>query len=200
MENYQKKLESIIESLDGKTPSLLLHSCCAPCSSYVMEYLSNYFAITIFYYNPNILSSIEYNRRLEEQKRLISEIKTKNPIDFIAGDYEPKFFLAATEGMYELPEGGERCFICYELRLKEAAQFAKENGFDYFTTTLSISPHKNAEKLNCIGEQVAEELGAAYLPADFKKKNGYKRSIELSKEFDLYRQDYCGCNLPNSLK
>lgn len=200
MENYQKKLETILDSLDDKTPSLLLHSCCAPCSSYVMEYLSSFFAITVFYYNPNILSSVEYNRRLEEQKRLISEIPAKNPINFMAGDYDPKVFLSATKGMYELPEGGARCFVCYELRLKEAARIAKENGFDYFTTTLSISPHKNAEKLNEIGEKIGLEFEIPHLPADFKKKNGYKRSIELSKEYSLYRQDYCGCNLPNSLQ
>lgn len=193
--NYQKELDKIILNLtDNDTrPTLLLHSCCAPCSSYVLEYLSNYFHITIFYYNPNISSIEEYERRVEEQKRLIQELPVKNPISFILGNYEPKRFYEMAKGMGNLPEGGERCVNCYEMRLKETALLAKEDGYDYFTTTLSISPHKNAAKLNEIGEQLANELNISYLCSDFKKKNGYKRSTELSKELKLYRQDYCGC-------
>lgn len=193
--NYQKELDKIILNLtdNDTTPTLLLHSCCAPCSSYVLEYLSNYFHITIFYYNPNISSIEEYERRVEEQKRLIQELPVKNPISFILGNYEPKRFYEMAKGMENLPEGGERCVNCYEMRLKETALLAKEDGYDYFTTTLSISPHKNAAKLNEIGEQLANELNISYLCSDFKKKNGYKRSTELSKEFKLYRQDYCGC-------
>lgn len=193
--NYQKELDNIILNLTHKetTPTLLLHSCCAPCSSYVLEYLSNYFHITIFYYNPNISSIEEYERRVEEQKRLIQELPVKNPISFILGNYEPERFYKMSKGMETLPEGGERCVHCYEMRLKETALLAKEEGYDYFTTTLSISPHKNAAKLNEIGEQLAAELTISYLCSDFKKKNGYKRSTELSKAYKLYRQDYCGC-------
>ena len=193
--NYQKELDKIILNLTDKesTPTLLLHSCCAPCSSYVLEYLSNYFHITIFYYNPNISSIEEYERRVEEQKRLIQELPVKNPIEFILGNYEPERFYKMAKGMETLSEGGERCEKCYEMRLRESAILSKEEGYDYFTTTLSISPHKNAAKLNEIGEQLAEELNISYLCSDFKKKNGYKRSTELSKEYKLYRQDYCGC-------
>ncbi len=175
------------------TPALLLHSCCAPCSSYVLEYLSNYFSITIFYYNPNIYPNEEYSRRADEQKNLINALAVRNPVNFIEGEYNPDSFFNAVQGFENEAEGGERCFRCYELRLNEAAILAKSNGFDYFTTTLSISPHKNAEKLNEIGAILAEKYGIKYLPSDFKKKNGYKRSIELSKEYGLYRQDYCGC-------
>lgn len=193
--NYQKELEKLISSINqqGITPSLLLHSCCAPCSSYCLEYLSDYFHITIYYYNPNISHRKEYDRRVKEQIRLISELPVKNPIRFLEGSYEPDSFYQIAKGYEDSPEGGERCFRCYELRLKEAARCAKEMGFDYFTTTLSISPHKNAAKLNEIGERAGTEFGVSYLNSDFKKRNGYKRSIELSKEYDLYRQDYCGC-------
>ncbi len=195
--NYQLELEKIIKKneKEGILPSLFLHSCCAPCSSYCLEYLTNYFKITIFYYNPNISPIEEYKKRVEEQKRLIDTLneKVKHTITFIEGEYKPEDFYEMAKGMEHLKEGGERCFGCYELRLREAAILAKENGFDYFTTTLSISPHKNAQKLNEIGEMLSKEYGICHLPADFKKKNGYKRSIELSKEYDLYRQDYCGC-------
>ena len=193
--NYQKELDKIIFNLTDKgvTPTLLLHSCCAPCSSYVLEYLSNYFHITIFYYNPNISSIEEYERRVAEQKRLIQELPVKNPIRFILGNYEPDRFYQMAKGMEKLSEGGIRCEKCYEMRLRETAVLAKEEGFDYFTTTLSISPHKNAAKLNEIGEILSSEVGVSYLCSDFKKKNGYKRSTELSKEYNLYRQDYCGC-------
>ena len=193
--NYQKELEKLISNLQrkGKTPKLLLHSCCAPCSSYVLEYLSDYFEITVFYYNPNIFPESEYTKRILEQQMLISDMKVKHPVSFIAGGYDRERFFEMAAGLEHLREGGERCFKCYELRLEEAAKIAKECEFDYFTTTLSISPMKNAEKLNEIGNTVGEKYGVSYLQSDFKKKNGYKRSIELSKEYGLYRQDYCGC-------
>lgn len=193
--NYQKELDSLIENLEKeeKVPTLLLHSCCAPCSSYVLEYLSQYFRITIFFYNPNIYPLEEYYRRVEEQKRFISDLKVKNKIEFIEGQYDTKSYYEIAKGLEEEKEGGIRCFNCYELRLKEAAIVARKNGFDYFTTTLSISPHKNAQKLNEIGKKLSEKYDAKYLYSDFKKKEGYKRSIELSKEYNLYRQDYCGC-------
>jgi predicted adenine nucleotide alpha hydrolase (AANH) superfamily ATPase len=193
--NYQKELECLIDNLIEKNevPTLLLHSCCAPCSSYVLEYLSNYFKITIFYYNPNIYPEEEYSRRVKEQEELIITMETKNPIKFIEGYYDTKNFYNITKDLELEKEGGERCFKCYELRLYEAVKVAKEKGYDYFTTTLSISPYKNAKKLNEIGERLGNEQDVKYLYSDFKKKNGYKRSIELSKEYNLYRQDYCGC-------
>ncbi|SHO47184.1 epoxyqueuosine reductase QueH [Anaerocolumna xylanovorans] len=202
--NYQKELERILSDITLKavTPSLLLHSCCAPCSSYCLEYLTDYFNVTIYYYNPNISYREEYDRRVQEQIRLIKALPFKNPISFIEGSYEPEAFYQIVKGLENEPEGGDRCFACYELRLREAAKCAKERGFDYFTTTLSISPHKNAAKLNEIGEQAGSEYGVSYLNSDFKKRNGYKRSIELSREYELYRQDYCGCvySMANSHK
>ncbi|WP_238899243.1 epoxyqueuosine reductase QueH [Clostridium sp. YIM B02500] len=193
--NYQKELDYLIENLvkNEEVPTLLLHSCCAPCSSYVLEYLSQYFKITIFFYNPNIYPMEEYSRRVAEQKGLISEMKVKNEIRFIEGKYDTESFYKLTKGLEEEKEGGVRCFNCYELRLNEAAIMAKEKGYDYFTTTLSISPHKNSAKLNEIGKSLSEEHDVKYLYSDFKKKEGYKRSIELSKQYKLYRQDYCGC-------
>lgn len=195
MINYQKELDNIIRDITAKqvTPKLLIHSCCAPCSSYVLEYLSEYFAITIYYYNPNIYPKEEYTRRVEEQQYLIQSMPLKNPVEFKQGDYRPEEFYQYIKGYEQEPEGGERCFLCYRQRLEEAAKVAKTDGYDYFTTTLSISPHKNAGKLNEIGNEVGTLYGVTYLPSDFKKKNGYKRSIELSKEYNLYRQDYCGC-------
>ena len=193
--NYQKELEKLISNLEKeeKVPKLLLHSCCAPCSSYVLEYLSDYFEITVFYYNPNIFPEGEYTKRILEQQMLLQDMKVKHPVSFLAGSYERDKFYEIAAGLEHLKEGGERCFKCYELRLAEAARMAQEDEFDYFTTTLSISPMKNAEKLNEIGNKVGAQYGISYLQSDFKKKNGYKRSIELSKEFGLYRQDYCGC-------
>lgn len=191
--NYQLKLEEIIEDNKDKTPRLLLHSCCAPCSSYVLEYLTNYFEITILFYNPNISEEKEYIKRLEEIKKLVEEIPHKNKIEIVEGRYEPKEFFDITRGLENAPEGGERCFKCYKLREEEAAKYAKDNNYDFFTTTLSISPHKNADKLNEIGEELQDKYQVNYLYADFKKKGGYQRSIELSKEYDLYRQDFCGC-------
>ncbi|MDE6233664.1 MAG: epoxyqueuosine reductase QueH [Lachnospiraceae bacterium] len=193
--NYQRVLDKLIECIEaeGNTPSLLLHSCCAPCSSYVLEYLSNHFSITVLYYNPNIFPIEEYEYRIEEQKRLIDLLPAKHKISFIRTDYEPERFYNAIKGYEDIPEGGERCFKCYELRLREAAEYAHRGDFDYFTTTLSISPLKNAQKLNEIGLRLEEEYGVKYLCSDFKKKNGYKRSVELSAEYNLYRQNYCGC-------
>ncbi len=193
--NYQKILDKTIEQFKEKeqVPSLLLHSCCAPCSTYVLEYLSNHFNITIFFYNPNISYKEEYERRVEEQKRLISNLQVKHPIKFIVGKYDPERFYQIAKGYESVPEGGERCFRCYELRLEEAARVARDSNFNYFTTTLSISPYKNSAKLNDIGENLSQKYDIPYLHSDFKKKNGYKRSIELSKEHNLYRQDYCGC-------
>ena len=193
--NYQKELDHLIDQLEKehRRPRLFLHSCCAPCSSYVLEYLSSYFDITIFFYNPNIHPEEEYIRRVEEQKALIKAMPLKSEVRFLQGDYVPLEYYEEIKGLELEPEGGERCFVCYELRLREAARGAAFGGYDYYTTTLSISPHKNAEKLNEIGERLAKEYHIPYLPSDFKKKNGYKRSIELSKEYDLYRQDYCGC-------
>ncbi len=193
--NYQKLLDEEIKKItaEKKTPTLLLHSCCAPCSSYVLEYLSNYFKITVLYYNPNIFPKEEYQYRTEELKRLIENLPVTNAIAMISTEYEPEKFYEIANGHENDPEGGERCFRCYELRLKEAAYYAAKGNFDYFTTTLSISPLKNADKLNEIGKRLSEEYGIAYLYSDFKKKNGYKRSVELSKIYHLYRQDYCGC-------
>lgn len=193
--NYQKELEKIIDRLgrEDRVPRLLLHSCCAPCSSYVLEYLSQYFEITVFYYNPNIYPESEYSKRIIEQQRLIDEMNVKHPVSFVAGEYEKERFYDIAKGLEDVKEGGERCMRCYELRLKEAAELASKGEYDYFTTTLSISPLKNAAKLNEIGTCLGKEYGVEYLVSDFKKKNGYKRSIELSREHHLYRQDYCGC-------
>lgn len=193
--NYQKELDKLLERLgkEERVPSLLLHSCCAPCSSYVLEYLSNHFKITVFYYNPNIYPESEYTKRILEQQTLLAQMKTCYPVSFLAGNYDRDRFYEMAKGLEHVAEGGERCFQCYELRLREAAEIARKCRFDYFTTTLSISPLKNAAKLNEIGMRLAEEYGVEYLLSDFKKKNGYKRSIELSKKYGLYRQDYCGC-------
>ena len=193
--NYQRELEKIIEKNISKkrVPTLLLHSCCAPCSSYCLEYLSEYFEITDLYYNPNITDENEYRHREAELSRLISEQPHLHPVTFIAGTYEPDKFREISRGLEMCPEGGERCFKCYELRIREAAEYAKRGKFDYFTTTLTISPLKNAQKLNEIGFKVAAETGTVWLPSDFKKKGGFQRSTELSSEYGLYRQNYCGC-------
>lgn len=242
--NYQKELEKLIEQLQKENivPTLLLHSCCAPCSSYCLMYLAKYFKITVFYYNPNISMEEEYRHRVKEQIRLINTLNEEDvchPINFIEGDYEPQLFYNVSKGLEHCEEGGERCFRCYELRLRRTAQVAAgimdkvqegyaatgimnkveeecaaadimtgveeecmiadadkvciNKEYDYFTTTLTISPLKNAQKLNEIGEQLAAEYGVSFLNSDFKKKNGYKMSVELSKKYDLYRQNYCGC-------
>lgn len=193
--NYQKELEKILQKNtdENRIPTLLLHSCCAPCSSYVMEYLSDYFKITVFYYNPNIYPDEEYKHRVLEQQSLISRMPLRYPVTFLEGDFEKEKFYDMARGLENIPEGGERCFRCYRLRLKKTAELAALGGFDFFCTTLSISPLKNAEKINEIGRSLAAEYHIDWLPSDFKKKNGYKRSVELSAEYGLYRQDYCGC-------
>lgn len=191
--NYQQKLEEILEKESNHLPTLLLQACCAPCSSYVLEYLSSHFKITILYYNPNIMNEKEYQKRLSEVERLIHTMPLANPVTILPCEHEVSEFLKIAKGKEDLKEGGERCYDCYKLRLEKTARLAKEHHFDYFGTTLSISPYKNATWLNEIGESLAKEYGVPYLYADFKKKNGYKRSIELSHVYGLYRQDYCGC-------
>lgn len=193
--NYQRMLEKEIAkiSADGEKKRLLLHACCAPCSSYVLEYLSDLFDITLFYCNPNITSEKEYRFRINEVQRFLTESGLDARVKFQEGRYDPASFFRMAKGLEDLSEGGERCFRCYELRLRETAAYAAAQGFDYFTTTLSISPHKNAEKLNCIGKDLSAEYGVPYLFSDFKKRNGYKRSVELSEQYHLYRQNYCGC-------
>jgi len=198
---YQEKLDKIIEEImankDVQTqvrPKLLLHACCAPCSSYCMEYLRDYFDITIFFYNPNITELEEYEKRRDEEIRLIKELnKSGNHINYLIGDYTKDLFFEATKGYEKCPEGGDRCRICFALRLDESARQASLGGFDYFTTSLTISPLKNAALLNELGENLGKKRGVSFLPSDFKKKGGYQRSIEMSAEYNLYRQDYCGC-------
>ena len=192
--NYQKELDKIILQMTQKK-TLLLHSCCAPCSSYCLEYLSQYFDVTVFYYNPNITEENEYQKRAAEQQRLIRAMNERQhtTISYAEGVYEPEEYLAMVRGLEQEPEGAGRCERCFRLRLTKTAEYASDNGFDYFTTTLTISPLKNAHLLNALGEEIGKKTGIAFLPSDFKKKEGYKRSIELSKEYDLYRQNYCGC-------
>lgn len=193
--NYAKELEQLIQKLqqEGKVPRLLLHACCAPCSSAVLEYLSQYFAITLLYYNPNIAPLEEYQKREAELRRLVSQMKFTHPVELLPCQYDGQAFVQVARGLEGEPEGGKRCEACFRLRLRYAAQEAARLRFDYYTTTLSISPMKNAPLLNQLGEEIGREFGVAHLPSDFKKKDGYKRSVQLSKEYDLYRQDYCGC-------
>lgn len=193
--NYAKELERLIQKLqqEGRVPRLLLHACCAPCSSAVLEYLSQYFAITLLYYNPNIAPLEEYQKREAELRRLVSQMKFTHPVALLPCQYDGQAFVQAARGLEGEPEGGKRCEACFRLRLRYAAQEAARLRFDYYTTTLSISPMKNAPLLNQLGEEIGREFGVAHLPSDFKKKDGYKRSVQLSKEYDLYRQDYCGC-------
>lgn len=189
--NYQAEMEAEIAALNGRRPTLLLHSCCGPCSSAVIERLAEHFRLTLYYYNPNIEPEAEYRRRLAEQERLLTLLP--GGLSLLPCEYDHDAFSAFAQAMADEPEGGKRCLSCFALRLGQTAHAAKKNGFEYFTTTLSVSPHKNAEALNAIGEGIARQLGVRYLTADFKKKNGYLRSLQLSKAFDLYRQDYCGC-------
>lgn len=193
--NYQLVLDEIITTItnNNEVPKLLLHSCCAPCSSYVILYLSQYFEITVFFYNPNIIPNIEYKKRLEEQIRLIETVTTKYPITFIEGDYDNNLFLEQVKGLEKEPEGSTRCFKCYQLRLSTTAQLASTSNYDYFTTTLTVSPYKNANKINEIGKTLEKKYNIKYLYSDFKKRNGYKESIKLSEKYNLYRQQYCGC-------
>lgn len=193
--NYQLAMERELAEIarrEGR-PRLLLHSCCAPCSSAVLERLTDWFDLTVFYYNPNIAPEEEFLRRAEEQRRLIAELPHAHEIQFRCGEYESEAFEALARGLEDMPEGGERCTRCFRLRLGKTAALAAREGFDYFTTTLSISPLKDAQRLNAIGGELAEQFGVAYLFSDFKKKNGYKRSCELSVQYELYRQNYCGC-------
>ncbi|MBR6228382.1 MAG: epoxyqueuosine reductase QueH [Eubacterium sp.] len=196
--NYQRELDEILKNLSGSDekkgqPRLLLHCCCAPCSSYVTEYLHDFFDLTLFFYNPNITETEEYEKRKKELKRYLSETSYGSGIRWMDADYEPERFLSAASGLEEEPERGRRCEKCFRLRLEETAKAAKRENFDYFCTTLSISPHKDADLLMRIGEELGEEYGIPYLPSDFKKRGGYQRSIELSREYSLYRQDFCGC-------
>lgn len=194
--NYQRELDQLIERIEaeGRVPTLLLHSCCAPCSSYCIEYLSQFFAITVFYYNPNIYPDEEYYHRVKEQQRFIREFPTKHPVSFIEGDFEKdRFYAEVAKGLEKEPERGARCTKCFELRLGETAKRAAAEGMDYFATTLTISPMKDVELLNSIGERLGQQYGVEYLATEFRKKNGYLRSTQISKEYDMYRQDYCGC-------
>jgi epoxyqueuosine reductase len=193
--NYQKELEQVLltNKKENRCPTLLLHSCCAPCSSYVIEYLSNYFSITVFYYNPNIDPPQEFLHRMEEERLFIEKFPAKHPVSMIEAAYDPKEFYAAVKGLEHIPEGGKRCEACFRLRLEKTAYVAAKEHFDYFTTTLTISPLKNAALLNEIGEETGKQYHVSFLNSDFKKKNGYKRSVELSAQYGLYRQDYCGC-------
>lgn len=195
MPNYQLEMEREIAAITarGDVPRLLLHSCCAPCSSYVLETLNPHFAITVYYHNPNISPKAEFDKRAAEQQRLIEEMPLIRPVSLVVPDYDNRVFFDAVKGLESAPEGGVRCAVCYRLRLEDTARYAKENGYEYFTTTLSISPLKNAALLNEIGQELGERYGVKYLPSDFKKKNGYLRSCELSREYGLYRQDHCGC-------
>ncbi|MBC8535878.1 epoxyqueuosine reductase QueH [Feifania hominis] len=193
VQNAQREMERIIAELGGRRARLLLHGCCAPCSSYVLETLSRAFDIVLYYYNPNISPQEEYSRRLDEVRRLVGQMPLEGSVTVESGAYEPARFAELARGREDEPEGGSRCRACYELRLREAAAAAARLGCEFFTTTLSISPHKNAAWLNELGEQIERETGVRYLPADFKKRGGTKRSIELSRQYDLYRQDYCGC-------
>ena len=193
--NYQIEMERELARIaeSGRRPRLLLHCCCAPCSSYVLERLNSIFEIAVFFYNPNIYPQAEFEKRVEEQRRLVAEMPHEGRIEVIRGDYDPDAFLRMCRGHEEDPEGGERCTRCFRLRLSETAKLAALRGDDYFTTTLSISPLKDAQRLNAIGSKCARNFGVPYLFSDFKKKNGYKRSCELSAQYGLYRQDYCGC-------
>ena len=190
--NYDLEMEKQMENIEEGS-KLLLHACCAPCSSAVLERLANFFKISIFYYNPNITEESEYLKRINELKRFVSVFKTKYPVEVIEGEYNPEVFIEMAKGLEEEPERGKRCYKCYELRLEETAKIAEELGFNHFATTLTLSPHKNANWINEIGEELNKKYKSNYLYSDFKKKEGYKKSIELSKEYNLYRQDYCGC-------
>lgn len=190
--NYQIILDETLKKLDGKK-KLLLHACCAPCSSYVIEYLSKYFDITILYYNPNIDTENEFNKRLSELNRFVKEFKTENPVKVISIGYNKEDYLDEIKGLENEKEGGNRCLKCFNLRLLKSCLYAKDNNFDYFTTTLTISPLKNSKVINEIGSELEKKYNMPYLYSDFKKREGYKRSIVLSHTYNLYRQDYCGC-------
>lgn len=193
--NFQKEMDRLLEKLtqEGRVPTLLLHSCCAPCSSYVLEYLSKYFRINVLYYNPNISKKEEYDLRIAEQQKLIDSMEFVHPVTLTPGEYDVRSFYEIAKGLENCEERGERCHKCYRLRLEYTAKKAKETGADYFATTLTLSPLKDAKVLNCIGEELAKKYDVSYLASDFKKREGYKRSLELSREYSLYRQNFCGC-------
>ena len=197
--NYQLVLEDTLKKIEPGT-KLLLHACCAPCSSYCIEYLSNYFEITIFYYNPNIDTDLEYEKRVNELKRFVSEFKTKYPVHLVTLPHLQEEYNKEVIGLENEPERGARCLKCYELRLRKSFLYAKTNNFDYITTTLTLSPLKNSKVINEIGKKLEDEYNFKYLYSDFKKKEGYKRSIILSREYNLYRQDYCGCKYSKNKK
>ncbi len=193
-ENYQKKMDAVVAAIpEGEKPTLLLQSCCGPCSSYVLEALTPHFQVTVLYYNPNIQPKAEYDLRLENQRRIIAQLPTPTEVKILECDYDGEAYDTAVKGLEKEPEGGARCTVCFRLRLEQTAKLAKEQGFDWFCTTLTVSPHKDAERLNKIGAALGERYGVPFLPSDFKKREGYKRSIELSKQYGLYRQEYCGC-------
>jgi len=197
--NYQKELDGVIAGLGDNRPTLLLQVCCGPCSSYVMEYLTKHFQVTLLFYNPNIRPEAEFWKRLDALKQLLESMELSSPVQLLEAQWRGGEFMAAVRGLEEEPEGGKRCPVCFRLRLEETAKLAAEGGYDYFATTLTVSPHKNADMLNSIGEALEREYGVRWLPSDFKKRNGYLRSIQLSKEHGIYRQEYCGCGLPESL-
>ena len=198
--NYQKELDGVIAGIPkGKRPSLLLQGCCGPCSSYVLEYLSEYFDISLLYFNPNIRPEEEYEKRLDALKELLSRMPTASPVRLVEPGWRGGEFTEAVRGLENEPEGGARCAVCFQLRLCETARLAAEGGFDFFGTTLTVSPHKDAQLLNDIGQQLERVYGVRWLPSDFKKRNGYLRSIQLSREYGIYRQEYCGCGLPQGV-
>jgi len=193
--NYEKELSALLESLpEGETPKLLLHSCCGPCSSYVLEYLSEFFQITLLFYNPNIQPREEFQKRLDCQKKLLEKMDLKRPVKLMECLWRGEEFDTAVKGLEGEKEGGARCTVCFNLRLEETAKLAKEGGFDYFCTTLTLSPHKDAQRINRLGKTLSEKYGVDWLPSDFKKRDGYKRSLELSAKYGLYRQNWCGCS------
>ena len=198
--NYQKELDGVIAGLGDNRPTLLLQVCCGPCSSYVMEYLTKHFQVTLLFYNPNIRPEAEFWKRLDALKQLLESMELSSPVHLLEAQWRGGEFMAAVRGLEEEPEGGKRCPVCFRLRLEETAKLAAEGGYDYFATTLTVSPHKNADMLNSIGEALEREYGVRWLPSDFKKRNGYLRSIQLSKEHGIYRQEYCGCGLPEEEK
>lgn len=191
--NYYQKTKSVIDNLNGKKPTLLLHSCCGPCSSSVMEFLTKYFRVTVYYYNPNVYPAEEYALRLNTQHRIVDGMYPDGSVNTVEGEYDPSVFYSAVKGSEDTPEGGERCVRCIAMRMENTALYARSHGYGYFTTTLSVSPHKDAVAINTIGKALEEKYGVAFLYSDFKKNDGYLRSIRLSKEYGLYRQDYCGC-------
>ena len=197
--NYQKELDSVLARLGERRPTLLLQGCCGPCSSYVLEYLTQYFDVTLLFYNPNIRPEAEYDKRLAALKELLAGMPTASPVRLIEPGWRGEEFLSAVKGLESEPEGGARCAVCFRLRLEETARLAAEDGYDFFGTTLTVSPHKDAPLLNAVGETLARKYGVRWLPSDFKKRNGYLRSIQLSKQYGIYRQEYCGCGLPDGV-